>query len=65
MDCVVKVSKTQQQEIDYKIQVINGFFDQFVTHTDASKIYITWKLENVRIGDIINYIIKSIDEKPY
>ena len=64
MVCVVKVSKKQKQEIDYKIQVINGFFDQFVTHTDTSKIYLTWKLENVRIGDVISYIIKSIDDKP-
>lgn len=65
MDSVVKVSKQQKAEIDYKIQVINGFFDKFVTHTDTSKIYITWKLDNVRIGNVIDYLIKAIDEKPY
>ena len=62
---MVCVAKKQKQEIDYKIQVINGFFDQFVTHTDASKIYITWKLENVRIGAVIDYMIKALDDKPY
>lgn len=61
---MVKVSNQQKEEIDYKIQVINGFFDQFVTHTDASTIYIKWTVD-ARIGDIINYMIKAIDDKPY
>ena len=57
-----RVSKKQKELIDFRQELINGFFDRFVTHTDASKIYLTWKLENVRIGDVIDYMIESVNQ---
>ena len=58
----MKVSKEQKDLIDFRQEVINGFFDRFVTHTDASKIYITWKIENARIGDVIQYMIECVNK---
>lgn len=59
---VIRVSKKQKEEIDFRTELINGFFDRFVTHTDTSKIYITWKLENVRIGDVVQYMIECVNK---
>ena len=58
----IQVSKKQKDLIDFRQELINGFFDRFVTHTDASKIYITWKLENARIGDVVQYMMESVNK---
>lgn len=61
MKPLIKVSKKQKELTDFHTELINGFFDRFVTHTDASKIYITWKIE-ARIGDVIDYMIECVNK---
>ena len=58
----IQVSKKQKDLIDFRQELINGFFDRFVTHTDASKIYITWKIENARIGDVVQYMMECVNK---
>ena len=62
MASVVKVSKEQKAEIDFKNEIIQGFFDRFVQYSETR--YMSWKPEH-RIGDVVDYIIKAINDKPY
>lgn len=64
---MVKVSKRQKAEIDFKNEIIQGFFNRF-TNKGEDNTYWRWN-DNLRIGDVVDYMMASVnralDDKPY
>ena len=57
MKPLVKVSKKQKEEIDFKNEIIQRFFDRFVKYSETR--YMSW-IDNLRIGDVVDYMMASV-----
>lgn len=56
---MVKVSKEQKEDIEFLNEVIQGFFEAFTERTET--IYFKWQ-DNVRIGDVVDYMIRQVNK---
>lgn len=58
----IKSKNSTKSRMDYRIEVINGFFDRFTYKTETG--YFKWN-DNLRIGDVVDYMIKSVNERTW
>ena len=59
MKPLVKVSKKQKEEIAFKNEIIQGFFERFVQYSDTR--YMSW-IDNLKIGNVVDYMMLSVNK---
>ena len=52
------MSKKQREDIAFRNETIQGFFDRFVQHSETR--YMSW-VENLRIGDVVDYMMSAVN----
>jgi len=58
MKTQIKVSEHQKEEIRFKNEIIQEFFNRFTRKREF--VYFEW-IDNLKIGDIVNYMMSAVN----